>query len=295
MYSLFVRSYNVFFLVDFRGQSGVYVFSAATPKERASWITALNNAGYFTMKAKLNNLKLEIQSRLSNSDCVANRRETKSTLKGSGHVDDVAECPIFVITLSCDNLRCDSYGRSPSARIIVHVRNKPTLQWTKYATTEIIEVCRDFKLEHCKNLITFKLFIHDFTVIFFQKTSNPSYLCTVSFRESDGLVLEKTELLFTVYSVRERSSGTQTFLGQVVTTLSALREVDRVRLNLNSNLESQAGFLTIVLYYLGKEEGGSTESTPCRTSICQPKAYVCECCNRVTHALLSLSFRILMR
>ena len=53
---------------------------------------------------------------------------------------DVSESPLCEISLACDNLLCDSHGRAPNAKLVVHVRNSPNSGWLKYAATEVVEV-----------------------------------------------------------------------------------------------------------------------------------------------------------
>jgi inositol polyphosphate-4-phosphatase len=99
-----------------------------------------------------------------------------------------------------------------------------------------------------------------------QKSSNPGFLNTVTFRASDGLNGE-TRVRLTAYDVREHVSQTATPIGSSVVTLGAVQEADRLRIPLLSPAGTTVGFLTLTVWNLEPEDkGGSTESTPCRTA-----------------------------
>ena len=54
---------------------------------------------------------------------------------------DPSETPLCEMSLSCDNLLCDALGRSPSAKIVISVKNhQKGQQWIKYSQTEVAEV-----------------------------------------------------------------------------------------------------------------------------------------------------------
>ena len=58
-----------------------------------------------------------------------------------------------------------------------------------------------------------------------QKSSNPSYLVTVPFRASDGVVApERTELRLTAYDMRERLTSTCAQLGRAAVSLGRIRD-----------------------------------------------------------------------
>lgn len=110
--------------------------------------------------------------------------------------------------------------------------------------------------------------VHTFIIIIlfltFQKSSNPSFLCTISFRASDGLTNE-TKIRFTVFDVRERVSHTATPLGSACILLGAIQDSSRLRIPLQSLSQTTTGFLTITAWVLDAEDkGSSTEHTPCR-------------------------------
>jgi len=103
-------------------------------------------------------------------------------------------------------------------------------------------------------------------ILFQQKSSNPVFLNTVTFRASDGLSSE-TRVRLTAYDVREQVSQTATPIGSSVVTLGAVQETDRLRIPLLSLTGTTVGFLTLTVWILEPEDkGGSTESTPCRSA-----------------------------
>lgn len=54
---------------------------------------------------------------------------------------DPGEASMLELCLSCDNLLCDALGRPPSAKLVISVKNPNEYMWTKYAQTEVAEVC----------------------------------------------------------------------------------------------------------------------------------------------------------
>jgi hypothetical protein len=103
-----------------------------------------------------------------------------------------------------------------------------------------------------------------------QRTSNPTFLSTISFRASDG-VSDKTDVRLTVYDVRERTTGTQTVVGYLNLQLGSLKTIDRIRLPItlptpdaSKHHSTHPGFLSVCCWNLEREERSSTESTPCR-------------------------------
>lgn len=63
-------------------------------------------------------------------------------------------------------------------------------------------------------------------LILFQRSSNPNFLTTVSFRASDGLTTE-TKIRITAYDVRERVSQTATPIGSATVTFSTVQDTPR--------------------------------------------------------------------
>lgn len=59
-----------------------------------------------------------------------------------------------------------------------------------------------------------------------QRSSNPGFLTTVSFRASDGLSTE-SKVRITAYDVRERVSQTATPIGNAIVTLNAIQDTPR--------------------------------------------------------------------
>lgn len=74
----------------------------------------------------------------------------------------------------------------------------------------------------CLSQLTVLLLLARF-LSFPQKSSNPSYLRTVSFRSSDGLSLEKTEVRITAYDFREKLTATCIQLGKAAISLEELK------------------------------------------------------------------------
>lgn len=100
----------------------------------------------------------------------------------------------------------------------------------------------------------------------FQRSSNPSFLNTVSFRASDGLSAN-SKIQLTAYDVREPLSQTATPLGTACVTLETLQECERLRIPIKSYSGCTVGFLSMFVWALEREDQStpSTESTPCRT------------------------------
>ena len=57
-------------------------------------------------------------------------------------ITDPSEAPLCEMSISCDNLLCDALGRSPSAKIVISVRNHQKLDhcWHRHGSTEVAEV-----------------------------------------------------------------------------------------------------------------------------------------------------------
>jgi inositol polyphosphate-4-phosphatase len=103
-------------------------------------------------------------------------------------------------------------------------------------------------------------------ILILQRSSNPGFLSTVTFRASDGLSSE-TRVRLTAYDMREHVSQTATPIGSSIVTLGAVQETDRLRIPLLSSAGTTVGFLTLTVWNLEPEDkGGSTESTPCRSA-----------------------------
>ncbi|XP_050466235.1 inositol polyphosphate-4-phosphatase type I A isoform X4 [Cataglyphis hispanica] len=151
---------------------------------------------------------------------------------------DPAEVPMCEISLACDNLLCDGHGRPPTPVLEIDVQSRSSKTWIKYARTEVIE-----------------------------RSSNPNFLTTISFRASDGLTTE-TKIRITAYDVRERVSQTATPIGSAIVMFNTVQDTPRLRIPLKSAKTTTVGFLTINVWNLEAEDkGNSTESTPSRNAI----------------------------
>nr|XP_023030196.1 type I inositol 3,4-bisphosphate 4-phosphatase [Leptinotarsa decemlineata] len=201
--------------------------------ERSSWMDCIRQASYEGIRAEYNALR----------QCIERRRNHKPNIDlhtwrlQQTHVFDITEVPLCEISLACDNLLCDGHGRPPNPSLVVDVYMPSSKFWVQYGRTEIIE-----------------------------RSSNPGFLSTVSFRASDGLSGE-TRVRFTVFDVRERVSHTAVPLGSACVLLSAIQDSARLRIPLLSRTQATAGFLTVSAWSLEVEDrGSSTEHTPCRMS-----------------------------
>ncbi|XP_070165577.1 inositol polyphosphate-4-phosphatase type I A isoform X5 [Polyergus mexicanus] len=155
-----------------------------------------------------------------------------------GTFTDPAEVPMCEISLACDNLLCDGHGRPPTPVLEIDVQSRSSKTWIKYARTEVVE-----------------------------RSSNPNFLTTVSFRASDGLTTD-TKIRITAYDVRERVSQTATPIGSAIVMFNIVQDTPRLRIPLKSARTTTVGFLTINVWNLEAEDkGNSTESTPSRNAI----------------------------
>ncbi|XP_012279459.1 type I inositol 3,4-bisphosphate 4-phosphatase isoform X2 [Orussus abietinus] len=199
--------------------------------ERDSWLQALQLASYECMRSQLLALRQRIEA------CSGHKHDTDIQMLRlqRGITTDPAEIPVCEISLACDNLLCDGHGRPPNPVLEVDVQPIRSKTWIKYARTEVVE-----------------------------RSSNPGFLTTVSFRASDGLTTE-TKVRITAYDVRERVSQTATPIGSAIVTFSAVQDTPRLRIPLKSARAITVGFLTINVWNLEAEDkGNSTESTPSR-------------------------------
>ncbi|XP_014473967.1 PREDICTED: type I inositol 3,4-bisphosphate 4-phosphatase isoform X4 [Dinoponera quadriceps] len=207
---------------------------ANTAEERDSWLQALQLASYECMRSQLLSLRQRIEAfsgHKYDTDIQMLRLQR-------GTFTDPAEVPMCEISLACDNLLCDGHGRPPTPVLEIDVQSKSSKTWIKYARTEVVE-----------------------------RSSNPSFLTTVSFRASDGLTTE-TKIRITAYDVRERVSQTATPIGSAIVTFSTVQDTPRLRIPLKSAKTTTVGFLTINVWNLEAEDkGNSTESTPSRNAL----------------------------
>lgn len=110
-------------------------------------------------------------------------------------------------------------------------------------------------------------------ILCLQRSSNPCFLVTVTFRASDVLDNE-TRVRVTAYDVRESVSHTALPLGCALISLRSLvgsnnnmgAEGGKLRVALRSLAGTTVGFVSMSGYRLERDDqlGGSSESTPCR-------------------------------
>ncbi|XP_058799632.1 inositol polyphosphate-4-phosphatase type I A isoform X2 [Phymastichus coffea] len=222
---------------------GVYQqLGANTPQERDSWLQALQLASYECMRSQL----LALRQRMETTSGHKHDTDIQMIRLKRGVISDPAEIPMCEISLACDNLLCDGHGRPPNPVLEVDVQTCHTKMWVKYARTELVE-----------------------------RSSNPGFLTTVSFRASDGITAE-CRLRITAYDVRERVSQTATPIGSAVMTFSAILDTPRLRIPLKFAKSTTVGFLTISVWNLEAEDkGNSTESTPSRIVPSTPNQMYC--------------------
>ncbi|XP_006615511.1 inositol polyphosphate-4-phosphatase type I A isoform X2 [Apis dorsata] len=202
---------------------------ANSAEERDSWLQALQLASYECMRSQL----LALQQRIEAFSGHKHDTDIHMLRLQRAISTDPAEIPICEISLACDNLLCDGHGRPPNPVLEIDVQVKNSKTWIKYARTEVVE-----------------------------RSSNPGFLTTVTFRTSDGLSTE-TKVRISAYDVRERVSQTATPIGSAIVTLNTIQDTPRLRIPLKSAKTTTVGFLTINVWNLEAEDrGNSTESTP---------------------------------
>ncbi|CAL1687252.1 unnamed protein product [Lasius platythorax] len=207
---------------------------ANTAEERDSWLQALQLASYECMRSQLLSLRQRIEAFSEHK----HDTDIQMLRLQRGTFTDPAEVPMCEISLACDNLLCDGHGRPPTPVLEIDVQSKSSKTWIKYARTEVVE-----------------------------RSSNPNFLTTVSFRASDGLTTE-TKIRITAFDVRERVSQTATPIGSAIVTFSTVQDTPRLRIPLKSARTTTVGFLTINVWNLEAEDkGNSTESTPSRNAV----------------------------
>ncbi|KZC04738.1 Type I inositol 3,4-bisphosphate 4-phosphatase [Dufourea novaeangliae] len=214
---------------------------ANTAEERDSWLQALQLASYECMRSQL----LALRQRIEAFSGHKHDTDIQMLRLQRGVSTDPAEIPMCEVSLACDNLLCDGHGRPPNPVLEIDVQSRGSKMWIKYARTEVVE-----------------------------RSSNPGFLTTVSFRVSDGLNTD-TKVRITAYDVRERVSQTATPIGSVIVTLNAIQDTPRLRIPLKSAKTTTVGFLTINVWNLEAEDkGNSTESTPSKECTAGPNQQV---------------------
>ncbi|KAJ8668424.1 hypothetical protein QAD02_010087 [Eretmocerus hayati] len=230
---------------------GVYQqLGANSSDERDSWLQSLQLASYDCMRSQL----LSLRQRMEATSGHKHDTDIHMLRLKRGITTDPAEIPICEVSLSCDNLLCDGHGRPPNPVLEIDVQTRLTeTSWVRYARTEVVE-----------------------------RSSNPGFLTTVSFRASDGIGPE-CRLKITAYDVREKVSQTATPIGSAVMNFSAVQDTPRLRIPLKSAKATTVGFLTINVWNLEAEDkGSSTESTPSRNV---PSTSNQIYCHRRSHSL----------
>ncbi|XP_033210596.1 inositol polyphosphate-4-phosphatase type I A isoform X2 [Belonocnema kinseyi] len=215
---------------------------ANSSEDRDSWLQALQSASYDHMRSQLSSLRQRIEA------CSGHKHDTDIQMLRlqRGIVTDPAEIPICEVSLACDNLLCDGHGRPPNPVLEVDFQTSRSKMWIKYARTEVVE-----------------------------RSSNPGFLTTVSFRASDGLNMD-SRVRITAFDVRERVSQTATPIGSAVMMLSAIQDTPRLRIPLKSAKSTTVGFLTVNVWNLEAEDkGNSTESTPSRNVLSNSSQVMC--------------------
>ncbi|XP_024083803.1 type I inositol 3,4-bisphosphate 4-phosphatase isoform X2 [Cimex lectularius] len=221
----------------------------SSEEERNSWLEVIQMSGYAKLRAKLLHLEQKLELKRGHDPDL----DVQMWRLRRGNTIDPAELPICEVSLSCDNLLCDGHGRPPSSLVTAHVFVPSAAVWLKYSNTEII-----------------------------QRSSNPSFLCTISFRSSDGLISD-SKIKFTAFDVRETISHTSTPIGNACVTLGTLQDNDKLRIPLKGNSNATVGFLSIIVWSHEREKSNlSTESTPLKT-ISNHDVKVC--CHRRSQSL----------
>lgn len=214
--------------------------------ERDAWIAAIHQASFSYMRSLVEALQAQVWEKQE----LGHPQNIQQYRQSTGLALDVNEAPFLEMSMSCDNLRCDGDGQPPSPRVAIQVLTAPSTTWLNYSQTEIIE-----------------------------RTSNPNFLSTVSFRSSDGLD-NSTKVRLVVYDVRERVTNTTTELGQANVSLGGLRETGRTRLSLQSPVGRTIGFITVVTWTLEPESVDASHTPNNATPIHQPCAPPVACHRR---------------
>ncbi|KPJ09092.1 Type I inositol-3,4-bisphosphate 4-phosphatase [Papilio machaon] len=184
-----------------------YRIAAFNESERTHWMKAIQNAPYHVIHSQFNELKERLNKIRPIVDITTHRIQ-------KGIVADMTEIPLCELSLSCDNLLCDAYGKPPSPLIVVYVRYSKEV-CIKYGTTEVVESC-----------------------------SNPFFSKTILFRASDGLTGD-VMIRIVAYNVKERVTETAVPMGFTSLQLSTIQEAQRLRVALMTRENKTVGFVTI--------------------------------------------------
>ncbi|KAL7643148.1 UNVERIFIED_CONTAM: hypothetical protein RMT77_006438 [Armadillidium vulgare] len=199
-------------------QESSHILSALNAKEKASWISLIQKASMTYMKSQINNL-LRLIGNFQNNHPISIEKYRMET----GASIDLCKPPFFEMSISCDNLRCDSNGVPPNPRVTIYISKSPYKSWILYFQTEVLE-----------------------------KTSNPLFLTTVTFRHCDGIDSD-TKLCFIASDVKEKVSDTYSHLGKTMTTVQPLLEASRMRLFLLSPQKHTIGFITLTTWLVASD------------------------------------------
>ncbi|GBN49547.1 Type I inositol 3,4-bisphosphate 4-phosphatase [Araneus ventricosus] len=206
--------FSLIFKHDETGQQ----LGAHTESERDSWIQALHMASFEYMQSQLSTLQaklVEIKAVNGNDSAVVSSKRQRSFTTGSSYDPQQYE-PFMELSICCDNLMCDGDGQPPNPMVCVSINTLPSVRWTRFAQTEIVE-----------------------------KSSNPCFFTTVTFVK--GEVTELTRIKISVYDVKERVTCTSALLGESVFTLETLLQSHHrmLRLTLVSPSCASVGFVSI--------------------------------------------------
>ncbi|XP_037814556.1 inositol polyphosphate-4-phosphatase type I A isoform X1 [Lucilia sericata] len=217
------------FILEFEGSLPQRI-STRTAKERLDWVKSIQLASYSYLNKQIQYLEDQIAITMGNriekglplyapandATLLAGLLDLNSAKSSKANVEeDLSEIPICESALSCDNLPCADNGRLPCPRVVCAVLiSGDDIIWRDYARTEIIENCK-----------------------------NPQFLCTMSFKNSDGFNAD-TPLRFTVYDVREKVSSTSVPIGYAEVVLGAIQDATRFRIPLRS-VHGECGFINI--------------------------------------------------
>ncbi|KAG8198212.1 hypothetical protein JTE90_015309 [Oedothorax gibbosus] len=206
------------FSLIFKNDEVIQQLGATTESERDLWIQALHMASFEYMQSQLSSLKAklkEIKTYNNNDLAEVSSKRQRSFTSGASYDPQQYE-PFMELSLSCDNLMCDGDGQPPNPFISVSINTLPSLKWSRFTQTEIVE-----------------------------KSSNPCFFTTVTFVK--GEVIEHTRIKLSVYDVKERVTCTSTLLGESVFTLDTLLQSHHrtLRLTLVSPSCVSVGFISI--------------------------------------------------
>uniref|UniRef100_A0A1B0CWN1 PH domain-containing protein n=1 Tax=Lutzomyia longipalpis TaxID=7200 RepID=A0A1B0CWN1_LUTLO len=93
---------------------------------------------------------------------------------------------------------------------------------------------------------------------------NPQFMCTITFRASDGLN-SSSQIRFTAYDVREKVSQTAVPLGTAEIALGVIQDTSRLRIPFRSN-SGNAGFITILSWSPDQDKKPSTSRSPAKAA-----------------------------